>query len=361
MELRVKWYLFSMRIRLFLLLFNLGFLVGCAGTFKYYDPNLPHRGKDGFLNNYDNSPKPSVMKWYWQRWTSSFPKEDPAGAPIMPVNLENIKNPRGLTLTWLGHSAMLIQMQGMNVLTDPALSERVSPVSWAGPKRYGSLPMELKDLPPIDVVVISHSHYDHLDLPSLKNINQMNEGRTKFLVPLGNKEFLQNEGILQVEEFDWWQSTKVGSLQFTFAPAQHWTTRSLFSRNQTLWGGWMIKGGEQQVYFAGDTGYSKDFQDIYQRLGAVDVALVPIGAYAPRWFMKLQHADTDEAVQIHKDLHAKLSLPIHWGTFKLSDELLTEPPEKLRESLQKANLPLEVFPVLKRGQTVTVDEASKGK
>ncbi|WP_413560309.1 MBL fold metallo-hydrolase [Bdellovibrio sp. HCB209] len=348
-----------MRFRLFLLLSIMEFLVGCAGTFKYYDPNIPHRGKTGFLNNYDNTPKPSVLKWYWQRWTTTFPKEDPAGAPIIPVNLENIRNPRGLTITWLGHSAMLVQMQGMNVLTDPALSERVSPVSWAGPQRYGTLPLELKDLPPIDVVVISHSHYDHMDVESLKKIQDMNGERTRFLVPLGNKEFLQAEGLRQVEEFDWWQDAKVGELQFVFTPAQHWTARGLFDRNETLWGGWMIQGSAQQVYFAGDTGYSKDFQDIYQRLGAVDVALIPIGAYSPRWFMQLAHIDTDEAVKIHQDLHAKLSLPIHWGTFKLSDELMTEPPEKLRESLQKANLPLTVFPVLKRGETVTVDNVSR--
>ncbi|UYL07315.1 MBL fold metallo-hydrolase [Bdellovibrio sp. SKB1291214] len=350
MKLRVKCYRNGMRLRMILMLFNVGFLVGCAGTFKYYDANLPHHGKTGFLNNYDNSPKPSVLKWYWQRWTTSFPEDDPAGAPTIPVDLQALQNPEGLMLTWLGHSAMLVQMDGMNVLTDPALSDRVSPVSFAGPKRYGKLPLQIEQLPALDVVIISHGHYDHLDLPSLKKIYDQNGGRTQFLVPLGNKVLLESEGIKNVREFDWWQGTQVGALNFTFTPAQHWTARSLFDRNLTLWGGWMVKGSHQ-VFFAGDTGYSKDFQDIYQRLGAVDVALIPIGAYSPRWFMQLQHIDAGEAVQIHKDLHAKLSLPVHWGTFKLSDEPMNEPPEKLREALQKANLPLSVFPVMKRGET----------
>ncbi len=301
------------------------------------------------------------MKWYWERWTTDFPEEDPAGAPTVPVDLEALKNPRGLSLTWLGHSAMLIQMDGMNVLTDPSLSERVSPVSFMGPKRYGKLPLEINQLPPIDVVVISHSHYDHLDLPSLKYIFDLNGGKTRFLVPLGDKTLLESEGIRNVQELDWWQSEQVGKLKMTFTPAQHWTTRTLFDRNQTLWGGWMIAGASQKVLFAGDTGYSKDFQDIFQRLGAVDVALIPIGAYSPRWFMKQQHVDTDEAVRIHQDLHAKVSLPIHWGTFKLSDELMSEPPEKLRESLQKAKLPLSVFPVMKRGETFKYESAPINK
>ncbi|QLY26302.1 MBL fold metallo-hydrolase [Bdellovibrio sp. KM01] len=346
-----------MRIRTFLWLLNLGFLVGCAGTFKYYDPNLPHHGKTGFLNNYDNSPKPSVMKWYWQRLTTDFPEEDPAGAPMVPVHLEALKNPRGLTLTWLGHSSVLIQMDGMNVLTDPVFSERASPVSFAGPKRYGSLPLSVNELPAIDVVVVSHGHYDHLDLNSLKAIFDLNGGRTRFLVPLGDKALLESEGIRNVQEMDWWESFQVGKLKVTFTPAQHWSARSLFERNETLWGGWMITGPSRQVLYTGDTGYSKDFQDIYQRLGAVDVALIPIGAYSPRWFMKQLHVDTDEAVQIHRDLHAKVSLPVHWGTFKLSDELMTEPPEKLRESLQKAKLPFSVFPVMKRGETFHFEDA----
>ncbi|WP_413586675.1 MBL fold metallo-hydrolase [Bdellovibrio sp. HCB274] len=348
-----------MKTRLILLLINVGVLMGCAGPFKYHDPNIPHHGKDGFLNNYDNTPKASVLKWYWERWTTSFPPDEPGGAATVAVDLNALKNPEALQITWLGHSSMLVQMDGMNILTDPSLSERVSPFSFMGPKRFGKLPLEIEQLPKIDVVVISHSHYDHLDLASLRKINQQNQGQTRFLVPLGNKELLKGEDILNVEEYDWWSGEKIGPIQFTFAPAQHWTTRTTFDVNRTLWGGWMIKGATRQVYFVGDTGYSKDFQDIRQRLGAVDVALIPIGAYAPRWFMQKQHIDTTEAVLIHQDLGARFSLPLHWGTFKLSDEPMAEPPVKLKESLQNANLPLSVFPVLSRGETFSFEKASK--
>ncbi|WP_340599164.1 MBL fold metallo-hydrolase [Bdellovibrio sp. GT3] len=345
--------------KLSLLLICIGVLVGCAGPFKYHDPKIPHRGKDGFLNNYDNSPKESVLKWYWERWTTSFPEDDPAGAPTVTADMNAINHPAGLTITWLGHSAMLVQLDGMNILTDPSLSERVSPFSFIGPKRYGKLPIEIEHLPAIDVVVISHNHYDHLDLPSLRKLNMLNQGKTRFLVPLGNKELLAKEGIINVAEYDWWTGEKVGAVQFTFAPAQHWTTRTRFDLNQTLWGGWMIKGATRQVYFVGDTGYSPDFRDIRQRLGAVDVALIPIGAYAPRWFMQKQHNDPAEAVLIHQDLGAQFSLPIHWGTFKLSDEPMSEPPVKLKEALQSAKLPSTVFPVLNRGETFSFEKASK--
>jgi L-ascorbate metabolism protein UlaG (beta-lactamase superfamily) len=164
------------------------------------------------------------------------------------------------------------------------------------------LPFTIAELPEIDIVVISHAHYDHLDLSSLRELEKKGQGRTKFFVALGDKKLLESQGIQNVQEFDWWDQVQVQQVQFTFTPAQHWTQRSLFLRNKTLWGGWHIKEAQWSFLYTGDTGYSKDFKDIYQRLGKVDVAMIPIGAYEPRWFMKKQHVNPDEALMIHQDL-----------------------------------------------------------
>ncbi|MBO9666289.1 MAG: MBL fold metallo-hydrolase [Bdellovibrio sp.] len=340
----------------FLLILAVGLVMGCAGKFQYYDPQKPHRTKDGFVNNYDNSPRPSVWKWRWERLWTNFPEDPPEGAPTEKISLGSLHLKRTRALTWFGQSSVLVQLQGVNVLTDPIFSSRASPVSFAGPKRYGDLPIEMNELPHIDVVVISHNHYDHMDLPTLKALQMYGLGKTRFLVPLGLKKLLEDEGLTNVTEFDWWESTVIGPLHLTFTPVQHWSARSLWDQNLTLWGGWMISVPKFQVFFAGDSGYSKDFQDIYERLGAPDLALLPIGAYAPRWFMKHMHMDTAEAVKVHQDLHAKLSVPIHWGTFKLSDEPLLEPPEKLRDSIKKANLSESVFHIMKRGETLLLED-----
>ena len=329
-------------------------VLGCH-SFRYYDPNKPHHGKDGFVNNYNREPKASFWKWQWERLTTSKPEEPPWVPEVVKTDLAQLKQNQHTTLTWIAHSSALLQIAGLNILTDPIFSERASPFSFLGPKRQGELPFTLKQMPDIDVIVISHSHYDHMDLDTLKELNQMAKGKTLFLVPLGVKNLLQNEGITNVQELDWWDVVRVGKLEIYFTPTQHWSARTPWDNNQTLWGSWFFKSPEHSVYFAGDTGYSKDFQDIYEKLGAVDLALIPIGAYAPRWFMKQQHVNTDEAVQMHKDLHAKVSVAIHWGTFRLSDEPMAEPPVLLKKSLLEAHVPEQQFRVLKRGETLNLE------
>ncbi|WP_413288520.1 MBL fold metallo-hydrolase [Bdellovibrio sp. HCB337] len=339
----MKWVLLS--------LLSFTIFLGCQ-NFRYYDPAKPHRSKDQFLNNYDNSPKSSVWKWQWERLTTNAPPEPPFQPEILKTDTAALSANRDKTsFTWVGHSTALLQLEGVNVLIDPVFSERVSPVSFFGPKREVPLPFELAALPPIDVVLISHAHYDHLDLPTLKALYKRAPEKTLFLVPLGIQSLLQSEGLKNVQEVDWWEQKQIQNLTMTFTPAQHWTRRGLFDTNQTLWGGWFVAAKKFKFFFAGDTGYSKDFKDIQARLGDVDLAMLPIGAYAPRWFMQKNHVNPEEAVQIHEDLHAKLSIGVHWGTFRLSDEPMAKPAEDLQEALNKKSIS-GTFRVMKHGESI---------
>ncbi len=336
----------------------IGLLIGCyvllgCQSYSYYDPEKPHRGKDHFLNNYDNSPKASFLKWQWARLTTKDPEPPPFNPVIVKTDLEYLKNNRtDKTFTWIGHASALLQVDGVNILIDPVFSDRVSPVSFMGPKRIVPVPFKESDLPPVDVIVISHAHYDHLDLPSLRNLMKLGQGKTKFLVGLGDKKLLESEDITNVQEFDWWEGIKFNNVELTFTPAQHWTQRILLQSNKTLWGGWHVKAGAWSFHYTGDTGYSKDFQDIRAKFGPVDVAMIPIGAYEPRWFMKQQHVNPEEALMIHNDLGSKISIGVHWGTFKLADEALGQPPMDLEKARRKMGVSAEAFRVLNHGETL---------
>jgi len=262
------------------------------------------------------------------------------------------------SVTWIGHATVLVQCSGLNVLTDPIFSERASPLRFWGPQRAQPPGIALRELPPIDVVVISHNHYDHLDLPSIAQLDERANGRTLFLVPLGVKALLERHGVHHVVELDWWQSHTVAGVEFHLVPVQHWSGRGLGDHNQTLWGGWAVFAPESSWYFAGDSGYTPDFADTRQRFasraasGALfDIALLPIGAYEPRWFMSPQHMNPAEAVQAHKDLGARRSLGVHWGTFQLTDEALDQPPRDLAAARTAAGLSVEDFFVLRIRET----------
>jgi L-ascorbate metabolism protein UlaG (beta-lactamase superfamily) len=336
---------------------------GCAAAGKYYDPEKPNRTPSGFRNTYPEQPRASLLKWQWERLTQGLPKA-PANNYNFPMATPEIAwlqaNKSVTSVTWISHATALLQIDGMNVITDPIFSERASPFSFIGPKRKVPLNIAPEQLPHIDVVVISHNHYDHLDQASVEKLNKQAGGPPLFLVPLGVKEWMAGVGITNVREMDWWDKTGAGKLDISFVPVQHWSARSLTDRSETLWGGWVIRTADGaprplSLFFAGDTGYSKDFQDIGRKFGSFDLALIPIGAYAPRWFMQGQHVDPEQAVQIHKDVHAKRSIGIHWGTFELADEPLDEPPQLLAEAVKKAGLPAQEFTVLKHGETVKLD------
>ena len=241
-------------------------------------------------------------------------------------------------IIWIGHSTFLIKKAGTVILTDPIFSDRASPFKNIGPERLIPPVIPLKELPRIDFVTVSHNHYDHLDINSLKKISKLNPDAV-FLVPAGDLKLLKKKRINNVYEFNWWETFKAKELTFTFTPVQHWSKRGLFDRNKSLWGGWYINFNDYGMYHAGDTGYSKDFIDTKLKLGAPKYAFIPIGAYDPEWFMAESHVNPEDAVQIMIDLEAEKAFGMHWGTFALTDEDTLEPPTRLKDSLEFPNSP----------------------
>jgi L-ascorbate metabolism protein UlaG (beta-lactamase superfamily) len=275
-----------------------------------------------------------------------------------PVQVENSVRPRlpprlegrELAVTYVNHATLLLQFPGLNVLTDPVYSDRVSPVQWSGPRRVRPPGLAFEQLPRIDVVLVSHNHYDHLDLDTLQRLER--DHRPRVLTGLGNQAFLAEHGLTRVAEFDWWQQTMHENARITFTPAQHWSGRSLGGRNRTLWGGFAIETTERRAMFAGDTGYWRHFREIRSRFGRMDLALLPIGAYEPRWFMADQHMDPDEAVRAHLDLEARLSVGMHFGCFQLTDEGIDAPVLALEQARQTHGVPREAFRAPETGETI---------
>ena len=235
---------------------------------------------------------------------------------------------------WIGHSTFLIKKEGLTILTDPIFSDRASPFGFIGPKRLMPPAISISELPKIDVITISHNHYDHLDISSLRNLSKLYP-ETLFFIPAGDKRLLEKNNIKNVHEFKWWNSFKLKDFEFTFTPVKHWSKRGLFDRNKSLWGGWFIQHDDYSIYHAGDTGYSNDFIETKLRLGAPKYAFIPIGAYDPEWFMSDSHVNPEEAVQIMLDLEAEKGFGMHWATFTLTDEDTVEPKVRLENATTK--------------------------
>lgn len=312
-----------------------------------------HHTYDGFRNPYPGFKErdfSDFLRWsVWDRLTGKKPKHPATYSfPLADNDGSYLRaNHTDFTVTWVGHSTLLIQIEGVTILTDPIWSKRSSPVKFAGPKRQVPPGLALKDLPPVDLVIISHDHYDHLDKETLKKLGN----KPFYLVPLGIGSILEDLDIKRYAELDWWDTITFNKLEIICTPAQHFSGRNPLHQNKTLWASWAIRGREHSFYYGGDSGYFTGFSEIGKKFGPFDVAALPIGAYQPRWFMGPVHMDPDEAVRAYLDLKARYFVPIHWGTFQLADEPLDEPPQKLRQSIKARNLPQNNFLILKHGQT----------
>ncbi|KAI2810970.1 hypothetical protein BLOT_002140, partial [Blomia tropicalis] len=289
------------------------------------------------------------------------PKQDLSlSLPLLVPNIKEKAQENTFRVTWIGHSTILAEMDNISVLTDPIFSERASPSQVFGPKRYRDPPCTIHDLPSnLDAVVISHSHYDHLDLNTVVHLNARYGNDLRWFIPLGLADWFNRVGCENVIELDWWEENCVpdkSDVSFVFTPCQHWSKRTLTDDNKSLWGSWVIKGPKFRFFFAGDTGYCDVFKKIGIVYGPFDVAAIPIGSYEPRWYMKHQHVNPEEAVQIHQDIRSKFSIAVHWGTFSMSNEYFLDPPVRLREALDKHKLDRHEFVTFMHGETRIVSD-----
>ncbi|HUQ99372.1 MAG TPA: MBL fold metallo-hydrolase [Gemmatimonadaceae bacterium] len=260
-----------------------------------------------------------------------------------------------LTVSWIGHSSLLVQIGGRNVLLDPVWSERVSPISSIGPRRWMEPGIPFPSLPPIDIVLLSHNHYDHLDTATLRRVAAANPA-ADWVVPLGLIPIVRRCGATNIVELDWWQEHRVGNVTVGCAPAQHFSGRGPHDRDRTLWCSWALRTAEASFYFGADSGLHSEYRAIGERYGPFDLVALPIGAYEPRWFMKPVHMNPEDAIQAYQDLVSSTGntpplIPIHWGTFKLTDEPMDEPPKRTVAAWQQAGLPPESLWLLAHGET----------
>ena len=319
---------------------------GCSASYK--GPPSEHFDGSRFFNKEPDHTFSDMIKWAWEMETVDWPEwieDSKQPPPVKKVTTEELR------VTFINHATVLIQVGNLNILTDPVWSFRVGPVSWVGVKRVRKPGVSLDDLPGIDYVLISHDHYDHLDLKSLKQI--VESYNPKILVGLGLKKFLSSHGILNVVELDWWQDYSPGGSDkmFTFVPTIHNSGRWPLMGNMTLWGGFVIDSKVGQIYYAGDTAFGDFLNSIGRRFKKIRIAILPIGSYEKRWFMKSQHMNPDDAVKAHIILGSHQSVGIHFGTFAEHPEQTIDAHEKdLDKALKKHNIPSAQFWVLKFGE-----------
>ncbi len=296
-----------------------------------------------------------LLKWHldgggarWPRWRKSHAKV------FRPLTIGETQ----LAVTFINHASFLVQSRNVNILLDPVYSMRTSPVTWAGPRRVRTPGIAFDSLPPIQVVLVTHCHYDHMDLPTLRRIDQRDQ--PVFLTGLRNQRHLMSVGIPpdRVRELDWWESVSLhqldaafGSVNVTYTPSQHFSARTPWDADRALWGGFCIDFGFSRALFLGDTGYCDIFKDFPNRLGPLDLSFVPIGAYEPRWFMRDSHVNPEEALRLHQDLDSAQSIAMHFGTFQLTDEAIDEPVDRLRNALASEDLPEAEFLIPREGET----------
>ncbi len=302
-----------------------------------------HRGEAGFRD---------ILKWQLNGQRAAWPRRVANSShPAPPQRVTG----HGITATWIGHSTVLIQTAGLNILTDPFLSDRASPFAFIGPRRVRPAALDAHQLPPIDLLLMSHNHYDHMDLAALRRIAAHH--RPLVVTPKGNARFMRSTlRGLEIRELHWDEATRFGPAAIHLTPALHWSKRGLFDSNTALWGGFVIETQQAPIYFAGDTGFGDGhiFSDIRARYGSPRLALLPIGAYEPRWFMSPQHMNPDDAVQAHALLDSRQSLAIHHGTIQLTDEAIDAPVAALSAALAERGVEPARFLVPDAGQPVVI-------
>jgi N-acyl-phosphatidylethanolamine-hydrolysing phospholipase D len=296
---------------------------------------------------------PSVTIPFFARRVLGTFRRPPVGVPEQEpdarARLEAKASEAEATVTWVNHASLLVRMDGVTLLTDPTWASAAGP-GFLGAKRLAQPGLALEDLPDIDLVVISHNHYDSLDLEALRALARRGP-ETRFLVPLGDGQLLRSEGIERVEEFDWSETLGVGSVTVHCLPSQHWSQRGLFDERRSLWASWAVIGPSRRFFFTGDSGYFQGFEVIGKALGPFDLAAVPIGAYEPVRMMRPFHMDPEHAVQTALDVDAARALAMHFGTFDLTDEPVDEPPRRFLAAAAASSLGRERAWILRLGET----------
>ena len=322
----------------------------------WFDPAQPHHLPDGFRNFSPVGHQPGdVQRWQEERKAQGLPHPPQNGYEAFTRQWWQRAEIRGEEdgLWWLGHASLLLRINGLYILTDPVFSRRASPLKFYGPLRRTPPALRPADLPALDAIFISHNHYDHLDLTTVRQLHRRFP-KVHFFVPLGLGRWFARLGITRITELDWWQSVSWQGLNVTCVPAQHWSMRTFWDRNRSLWCGWVAQSSDLRFWFSGDTGYMPELLHIPQRLGPIDAAAIPVGAYAPRWFMSPHHMDPESAVKLWQQLGRPLSVPIHWGVFELADESLDAPPRELLAELERQQENSETFLPLKIGQYLSL-------
>ncbi|MEM7565154.1 MAG: MBL fold metallo-hydrolase [Pseudomonadota bacterium] len=320
-----------------------------------FDPKKAHHGNGEFISKKE----PSLFSYMMMRQRENDPvplTEEQKAMLVKPADIELVNASAEVPrVTWIGHATALVQYRDINYLTDPHLTRRPFKYDFLIKPRYTPPAINFDQMPEIDFIVISHNHFDHLDHRTV----DMFGNSVQWYVPLGVRQWFLRRGISadKVIELDWWESHQFNEeVKITFTPTEHWSRRSFWDTNKTLWGSWAIDIAGFNSWFAGDTGYHDQyFKDIGERLGPFRLAIIPIGAYAPRYFMRDAHVDPAEAVQIHREVKSQQTLPIHWATFELTLEPFLEPPKLLREEMEKQGLPETQFKAVKIGETLVLD------
>ncbi|UJR06792.1 hypothetical protein I4U23_011079 [Adineta vaga] len=328
---------------------------------------------DRYINSFNPKffapEKLKAFRWLFSKNHTNLPTNPEELNETLPIiehkREEILKKSPGLRFLWIGHASCLVQIDNFVFLTDPVFSERCGVTPQIGQKRYRPPALTVEDLPKeLEAIFISHNHFDHLDLPSVRSLNEHYGDKLTWFCGLGGRQWFRDCFIKNVIELDWWQEWKHPTkehIQIAFCPAQHWSRRGLNDLNRSLWGGYAIWNENYRFYFAGDTGYTDNipiFRQIGKKYGPFDLSAIPIGAYEPRWMMEDQHVSPDEAVQIHIDTRSKKSIGIHWGTWALANEFYLEPREKLKTAVEFNRLNPNAFVVIKHGEIFDLPESS---